>query len=73
MNDLIVQFAVLWGEFIGSAVLSSKEMRLTEEMKQYNLEELLDIFSGWADEFSNSDEEDTVEFFNEKLADLMHE
>ena len=73
MNDVIVQFAVLWGQFIGSAVLSSTEMRLAEEMKQYDSEELLEIFTAWADEFHTSSEEDTVEFFNEMLADLLHE
>ena len=73
MNDIIVQFAVLWGQFIGSAVLSSKEMRLAEEMKAYDSEELLDIFTGWAQEFGKSNEEDTVDFFNEKFAELMHE
>lgn len=72
MNDLIVQFSVLWGIAIGSS-FSSKEQKLVEEMKTYDSEELLKIFSGWAKEYSKSEVEDTVEFFEEKLTDLMHE
>ena len=76
MNNLIIQFAILWGEFIGGTVLSSKEMQLAEEMKQYDTEELADIFSDWAKEFLENDyitDSDSVEFFGEKLCELMHE
>jgi len=73
MNDIIVQFAVLWGQVIGSSIISSKEMEIAEEMKQYDSEELLKIFSGWADEYKALGKEDTVEFFESKLTDLMHE
>lgn len=72
MNDLIVQFAILWGEKIASP-WGSKEREIAEEMKQYDTEELLDIFSAWADEYNTSTESDTVDFFEEKLTDLMHE
>lgn len=72
MNDIIVQFAVLWGQTIGSS-LSSKEVEIAEEMKQYDSEELLKILSAWAEEFVAGNEEDTVEFFEEKLVDWLHE
>jgi hypothetical protein len=72
MNDLIVQFAILWGEKIASP-WSNKETEVAEEMKQYSSEELLPIFSGWAEDYNMSDESDTVIFFEEKLTDLMHE
>lgn len=72
MNDIIVQFAVLWGINIGSPI-SSKEQEIANEMKTYDSEELLSILSGWAEEYLASDVEDTVEFFEKKLTDLMHE
>ena len=72
MNDIIVQYAVLWGMKIGS-VIGSKEREIAEVMKVYDSVELLEIFSGWAEEYFNSDVEDSVEFFEMKLADLMHE
>ena len=72
MNDIIVQFAMLWGVTIGSA-LSSKEREIAEEMKTYDSEELLQILSGWAEEYAFANAEDTVEFFETKLTDLMHE
>ncbi len=72
MNDIIVQFAVLWGIKIGSA-LSSKEQEIANEMKAYDSEELLNILSTWAEEYNKSDTEDTCEFFENKLTDLLHE
>lgn len=61
--DVIVQFAVLWGMYIGSA-LTPTETERAKKMKEYDSEELLEIFKGWEIEYSKSDEEDTVEFFN---------
>jgi len=75
MNELIIQFAVLWGLYIGSA-MGRKEIELAEEMKEYESDELLDIFSAWAKEFLEKDyvaDTDLNEFFEEKLCELMHE
>ncbi len=62
INDLIVQFAVLWGQTIGSAT-TPEEIERAEKMKQYDSEELLNIFSSWAEKYSDSNIEDSVEFF----------
>ena len=70
MNDVIVQFAILWGAKMASP-WSREECEISEEMKQYDSEELLKIFSEWAEEYSESEAEDTVEFFEEKLAELL--
>ena len=72
MNDIIVQYAVLWGMKIGSAI-GSKEREIAEEMKAYDSVELLEIFTGWAEEYFNSEIEDSVDFFEMKLTNLMHE
>lgn len=72
VNSLILQFAILWGEKIASP-LSSKEREIAEEMKQYETDELLSIFSAWAEKYDTSAESDTVDFFEEQLTDLMHE
>ena len=71
MNDIIVQFAVLWGIKIGSA-LSTAEMELAKEMKAYDSEELLVLLSEWAKDLITSDEEDTVEFFEDKLKNFIN-
>ena len=72
-NDLLVQFAMLWGMEIGSA-LSSKEVEIANEMKLWNSDELFSLFSSWKDEYLSQDDlEDSVEFFKEKVTDLLHE
>lgn len=60
--DLVVQFAVLWGMYIGSS----------KKMKEYDSEELLTLLTGWKDEYLKQDEiEDSCDFFNLKLENLM--
>ena len=72
-DDLIVQFAMLWGMQIGSA-LSAKEIEIAKEMKQWDSTELLQLFSAWKDEYvSQIEKPDICEFFNEKVTDLLHE
>lgn len=66
MNDIIVQFAMLWGQTIGSAI-TPEEIAKAKEMKQYDSEELLKLLSGWAEEYLNGDFDDTVDFFNNKV------
>lgn len=67
-NDLLVQFAVLWGNHIGS-VHSSTD---ANKMKQWDSEELLNLFSAWKNEYLSQDAiEDSVDFFNKKLSDLL--
>lgn len=70
MNDIIVQFAVLWGAKMASP-WSKEECEISEKMKQCDSEELLKIFSEWAEEYIENDAEDTVDFFEEKLIDLL--
>ena len=71
--DLVFQFAVLWGMYIGSAMTVTEEKN-AKEMKEYDSEELLTLLTGWQDEYLKQDKvEDTCEFFNMKLENLMHE
>lgn len=70
-SDLLVQFAMLWGMEIGSAV-SVKEMENAKSMKEWDSQELYELFSTWAQEYlRQNNEEDTVAFFSAKLADLL--
>lgn len=76
MNDLIIQFAILWGIELADtqSAWGAEKAKMAEEMKHYDSEELLEIFSAWATEFmSQRSEDDPVFFFNEKLTDLMRE
>lgn len=72
-SDLIVQFAMLLGMEIGSA-LSPKEIETAEKLKEWNSEELYKLFSTWTQEYLNQETvEDTVDFFTIKLAELLKE
>lgn len=71
-NDLVVQFAILWGMDIGSAS-SSKEVEIANEMKKWNSDELYRLFSEWKDEYLSQDEiEDSVEFFRSKVTNWFY-
>ena len=72
-SDLIVQFAILWGQEIGGA-LTSKERKIAAEMKQWTSDELARLFAAWADEYLKQDEiEDSCDFFQMKSTNLLHE
>lgn len=69
--DLVVQFAVLWGMYIGSAMTATEEKN-SKKMKEYDSEELLTLLTGWKDEYLKQNEiEDSCDFFNLKLENLM--
>lgn len=69
--DIIVQFAVLWGETIGSATTVA-EWEEAKIMKEYDSEELFQLFSAWKDSYMNQDIiEDTCEFFESKRKELL--
>lgn len=70
MKDLGIQFAVLWGEEIGSS-FSPEEQLKAAKMKVYDSQELTSMFDEWAREFVDGHYDDTVEFFNEKLEELL--
>lgn len=70
--DLVVQFAVLWGMYIGSAVTVTEEKN-AKKMKEYDSEELSTLLTGWKDEYLKQNEiEDSCDFFNLKLENLMY-
>lgn len=70
--DLVVQFAVLWGMYIGSAITAIEEKN-AQKMKEYDSEELLALLTGWKDEYLKQNEiEDSCDFFNLKLENLMY-
>lgn len=69
--DIIIQFAVLWGETIGSATTTA-EREEAKTMKEYNSEELLKLFTEWKNSYMNQNiTNDTCEFFEMKRKELM--
>lgn len=67
-EDLPTQFAILWGMEIGSA-LSSKELEIANEMKQWDSTELQRLFHAWAYEYTKQNENtDIIEFFQKQLS-----
>ena len=76
MNDVIIQFARLWGQKeVLPLCYTKREEEIAEELKSYDSIEMRNLLQQWADEFlyDNEDCEDTVEFFEEKVANLMKE
>ncbi len=70
MDDLIVQFARLWGQY-ETLNLTDKDREIADMLKSYDSIELRDLLQQWADEFySNSKYEDTVEFFEQKVEEM---
>ncbi len=70
MNDLIVQFARLWGQY-EAYVQNAEDEEISDTLKSYDSEEMLKVISKWADEYEKSDEDDTVDFFEKKLKELV--
>lgn len=69
--DIIIQFAVLWGETIGSA-LTAEEWKEAKIMKEYDSEELLKLFIKWKDSYLKQDTiDDTCKFFEMKRKELI--
>ncbi len=66
MNDIIVQFARLWGQ-LEATVLTAEDEDTSDMLKAYDSEEMLKVISEWAEEFAASDEEDTCDFFYSKI------
>ncbi len=70
MNDLIVQFARLWG--IKEAYRQSvRDEEISDILKTYDSQEMLSVLTKWATEFPNSYVEDTTDFFEMKLEELI--
>lgn len=69
--DIIIQFAVLWGETIGSATTAT-EWEESRIMKEYDSEELLKLFTEWQNLYMNQNiTNDTCEFFEMKRKELI--
>ena len=78
MNDVIVQFARLWGMaetlnllFDYTPNLTEKDRKISRKTKAYDSMELLALLTKWAKEYEVSDEEDTCDFFYRKLDELI--
>jgi hypothetical protein len=73
MNDIIVQFARLWGMH-EATVLTAEDEDISDELKQWDSEELYSLLKKWSDEYEKcTDDIDTVEFFELKVKELMNE
>lgn len=69
--DIIVQFAMLWGETIGYATTAT-EYEEVKVMKEYDSEDLLKLFTEWKDLYLNQNiTDDTCEFFESKRKELL--
>jgi hypothetical protein len=72
MNDLMIQFARLWGQYEAYRY-SAKDEEISDMLKGYNSLELLGIVHDWAEEYCLTDAEDTVEFFEQKIEEMYEQ
>ncbi len=77
MDDIIIQFARLWGNYEATRYTAKDEI-IAEELKDYDSIELRNLLQQWADEFNAgnwTDDEalvtDTVAFFEYKLEEMI--
>lgn len=69
--DIVIQFAVLWGENIGSA-MTEEEFEEAKVMKEYDSIELFELLVKWKDAYLRQDAiEDSCEFFEMKRKELV--
>lgn len=71
MNELMIQFAILWGVYMSESILINGR-DFSEDMKAYSSEELLPVFEEWTEEYGYSTIDDTVDFFEEKLVEALY-
>lgn len=70
-GTLMLEFAIFWGMYLGNAA-NDAELQIAEEMKQWETDELSDVFAGWADEYYGKEVSDDIgEFFIRKLLALI--
>ena len=72
MNDLMIQFARLWGQYEAYRC-SVKYEEISDMLKGYDSLELLGIVHDWAEEYCLTDAEDTVEFFEQKIEEMYEQ
>ena len=72
MNDLMIQFARLWGQYEAYRI-SAKDEEISDMLKGYDSLELLGIVYDWAEEYCLIDAEDTVEFFESKIEEMYEQ
>lgn len=72
MNDLVVQFARLWGQYEGYRY-SAKDEEVSDMLKSYDSLELYGLLYDWAEEYCLMDAEDTVEFFEQKIKEMYEQ
>lgn len=73
MDDLIIQFARLWGQR-EVLILNADDEKLADILKSYDSIELRNFMQQWADEFLyDENNEDTVDFFEKKIEEMMTE
>ena len=69
MNDLVVQFARLWGQYEGYRY-TAKDEEISDMLKAYDSLELYGVLCDWAEEYCFVDAEDTVDFFEKKIGEM---
>lgn len=70
MNDLIVQFARLWGQH-EAWCYNAKDEEVADILRAYDSEELQHLLQIWVNEYFNDENaEDSVEFFEQKIKEM---
>lgn len=69
-NDLLVQFARLWGQ-TEAMTNSAMDEDIADVLKSYDSIDVLETLTKWVDEYLSSDYDDSYEFFTHKVKTLL--
>ena len=70
MDDVIIQFARLWGQR-EVLVANAKDEKIADMLKSYDSIELRNLLQQWSEEYLFDGEyDDTVDFFEQKIEEM---
>lgn len=74
MNDIMIQFARLWGQ-LEATTITAKDENVSDYLKSYDSEEVMNIVWKWSEEYLSNDNEieDSCDFFYKKIVELTTE
>lgn len=69
-KQLLVVFAIEWGSYVATYDGQSTSANEIDTLRTLEIEELVDIFEKWVEDFKKSDITDVYKFFNMKIEEL---
>ena len=68
----IIMFARLWGQYEALCFTGlPQDNEISDVLKSYDSEEVLDLLTCWVEEFQKTEDEDLCDFFDRKVKELI--